>query len=191
MLRLDELVMFGDRILVDPDEKHAMSEGGLHIPPTVLKDNPNYYNMTGIVLKLGDGVMQHTFQCINCLALAPQDDGPCPGCHQPLGNKNCKLYQAGDERHDFDVQVGDRVLFNRFAGRQVELELPDVTGDLAGPTKLGQISQLRENFGWGKPSKRFLIMRESEVLGVVGGEHRITPGYQAPRWGKVTDGLTV
>jgi hypothetical protein len=79
--------MFGDRVLIDPDPKHEQSEGGLFIPPAVLKDNPNYYNMTGVVLQLGDGVMRHTFQCINCLALAPQDEGPCPGCHQPLGTR--------------------------------------------------------------------------------------------------------
>jgi co-chaperonin GroES (HSP10) len=116
--------MFGDRVLIDPDPKHEQSEGGLFIPPAVLKDNPNYYNMTGVVLQLGDGVMRHTFQCINCLALAPQDEGPCPGCHQPLGNKNTRLFEAGDGRYEFGVSVGERVLFNRFAGKQVEISAP-------------------------------------------------------------------
>lgn len=164
MVRLDQVEMFGDRILVDPDEKHDTSEGGLHIPPSVLRDNPNYYNMTGIVVRLGDGVMRHTFQCLNCNALSPQDEGSCPGCHQPLGNKNTRVFEASDERYAFDVQVGDRVLFNRFAGKQVELE---------------------------DAAKRFLIMRESEILGIVEGAHRIVPGYKAPKAGKVTDGLTL
>lgn len=191
MLRLDQLQMFGDRVLVDPDAKHVTSEGGLHIPQTVLADNPNYFNMTGIVLQLGDGVMRHTFQCLNCNSLAPQDEGPCPGCHQPLGNFNTRLFESSDARYEFGVAIGERVLFNRYAGKQVELELPDVTGDLTGPTALGQIPQLREQFGWKVPSKRFLIMRESEILGVVEGDHRIVPGYMAPKWGKVTEGLTV
>lgn len=182
MLRVDQLAMFGDRVLVDPDPKHEQSEGGLHIPETVLADNPNYYNMTGIVVRLGDGVMRHTFQCINCLALAPQEDGPCPGCHQPLGNKNTRLFEAGDERYAFGVEVGERVLFNRFAGKQVEL----VTAPPWRVMSLGIHDQSPP-----LPKHRFLIMRESEILGIVEGAHRILPGYQAPKWGKVKDGLTI
>jgi co-chaperonin GroES (HSP10) len=177
VLRLDQLQMFGDRVLIDPDPKHEQSEGGLFIPPAVLKDNPNYYNMTGVVVQLGDGVMRHTFQCINCLALAPQDEGPCPGCHQPLGNKNTRLFEAGDGRYEFGVTVGERVLFNRFAGKQVEID--------TGETRHVMLTHL------GPITKRMLIMRELEIMGVVEGEHRIVPGYQAPKWGRVSDGLTV
>jgi co-chaperonin GroES (HSP10) len=200
MLRLDQLQMFGDRVLIDPDPKHEQSEGGLFIPPAVLKDNPNYYNMTGVVVQLGDGVMRHTFQCINCLALAPQDEGPCPGCHQPLGNKNTRLFEAGDGRYEFGVSVGERVLFNRFAGKQVEIEQswdvfpgrPPSEADRATHEGPGEIVlSVNEYSHTEKRPKRMLIMREIEILGVVEGEHRIVPGYQAPKWGRVSDGLTV
>lgn len=190
MLRVDDLQMFGDRLLIDPDEKHAVSEGGLHIPPAVLKDNPNYYNMTGVVVRLGDGVMRHTFQCINCLVLAPQDEGPCPGCHQPLGNRNTRLFEAGDERYAFDVQVGDRVLFNRYAGKQVEIEIGAQSLSALHPAPTAPLVAHLQTLGVGDRSKRMLIMRESEVLGVVDGAHRIAPGYQAPKWNPVTEGLT-
>lgn len=180
MLRLDDLRMIGDRVLVDPDPKHETSQGGIVVPETVLAGNPNYYNMTGVVLQLGNGVMRHTFQCINCLALTPQDEGPCPGCHQPLGNKNTRLFEADTERYQFDVKVGDRVLFNRFAGKQVEINL-----DPANFAALMQSEHLLPQ------TKRMLIMHESEILGTVEGEHRIEPGYQAPKWGKVADGLTI
>jgi co-chaperonin GroES (HSP10) len=167
MLTVDQLDMFGDRILIDPDPKHEESEGGLVIPQTVLAGNPNYFNMTGVVLKLGDGIRRHEYECINCQVSTPMNDGPCPGCHQPLGNSNARVAETDLERHPFDVQVGERVMFGRFAGKQVELLTP--SGD----------------------TKRFLIMRESEVLGIVEGEHRITPGYKAPKWGRVSNGLTV
>lgn len=200
MLRVDDVRMFGDRVLVDPDEKHATSEGGLHIPQVVLADNPNYFTMTGIVLRLGDGAMHHTFQCRNCNALAPQDEGPCPGCHQPLGNHNARIFETG-ERTPFDVQVGDRVLFNRFAGKQVEIEIPqerhglgpafDDKGDALRPFTLGEVDGIRHLLHRACPkTTRMLIMHEPEILGVVEGDHRIVPGYMAPKWGKVTEGLT-
>lgn len=185
MLRVDQLTMIGDRVLIDPDAKHETSDGGLHIPETVLADNPNYYNMTGIVIRLGDGVMRHTFQCINCLALAPQDEGPCPGCHQPLGNKNTRLFEASDERYAFGVEVGQRVLFNRFAGKQVELLI--VSGRTFDYTS-GEVDPPPCEF---EIKEKFLIMREIEILGIVDGAHRILPGYEAPKWGRVQDGLTV
>jgi co-chaperonin GroES (HSP10) len=190
--------MFGDRVLIDPDPKHEQSEGGLFIPPAVLKDNPNYYNMTGVVLQLGDGVMRHTFQCINCLALAPQDEGPCPGCHQPLGNKNTRLFEAGDGRYEFGVSVGERVLFNRFAGKQIEIvpHLADVAGAaiqqaVASDDYSRSVREMVTEAMERPKTRRMLIMREIEILGVVEGEHRIVPGYQAPKWGRVSDGLTV
>jgi co-chaperonin GroES (HSP10) len=200
VLRLDQLQMFGDRVLIDPDPKHEQSEGGLFIPPAVLKDNPNYYNMTGVVVQLGDGVMRHTFQCINCLALAPQDEGPCPGCHQPLGNKNTRLFEAGDGRYEFGVSVGERVLFNRFAGKQVEIIEeytvipfhPPSAEEIERFYKAGEVTVSVSGEPYDeRKTKRMLIMREIEILGVVEGEHRIVPGYQAPKWGRVSDGLTV
>lgn len=187
MLHVDQLQMFGDRVLVDPDPKHEQSEGGLHIPQTVLADNPNYFNMTGIVVKLGDGVMRHTFQCLNCLTLTPDDEGPCPGCHQPLGNRNTRLFEASPDRYQFGVQVGERVLFNRFAGKQVELRTHHMCRqEYRDGTVLNLVTEWEPTL-----EKRFLIMRESEILGVVEGEHRIVPGYKAPKWGKVSDGLTI
>ena len=138
-----------DQIVVLPDPPVAQL-GVIVIPETVLADNPNYFNMTGTVVALGAGVRRHVFQCINCQALAPQDDGPCPGCHQPLGNFNARLFDADLERHPFDVQVGERVLFNRYAGKQITCE-DDRT--------------------------LYLVMREVDVLGVVTDAHQVLPGY--------------
>ena len=109
---------FGDRVLVRPDAVETVTPRGIVIPDAVLADNPNYYSVTGIVLRLGDGIRD--------------EDG---------------------ERRPFDVRVGDRVKFNRYAGTQIEVE--------------------RE----GQRPERLLMLREPLILAVVEGDHRLMPGY--------------
>ena len=159
MLSVDDLRLLGDRVLVDPDDRLTITEGGLHIPETVYRDNPNYFGMSGVVVKLGAGVATDWYQCVTCGQETQRDRGECPRCRLQLAGTNIRLSEHGDGRRRFAVAVGDRVVFNRFAGRQVEV---------AG--------------------KRHLIMREDEILGISDGDGRILPVYEDPRFGKVTDG---
>lgn len=153
----DQLRPTGDRILVRPDPREKFSAGGLEIPDSLLAENPNYFSMTGVVVRLGDGLRDDTYRCTSCQVEGPRPKmDRCPNCSALM-----VLHEAG-QPHAFDVQVGDRVLFNRFAGKQIDLDEPI----------------------------RHLMMRESEVLGIVDGDHRILPGYEAAKWGKVTDGTT-
>lgn len=178
---------FGDRILVRPDPRPEMA-GRLHIPEVVRADNPNYYGMTGTVLALGDGVREDVYRCQNrqCGLTSRRTVGErCPQCGATQA-----LEAADGTVHQFDLKVGDRVLFGRFAGKQVEVELPDVTGDLTGETVLAQIPQLRAAHGWNRPVAKMLIMREIEVLGVLTGNERVLPGYEPARWNKPSAGLT-
>ncbi len=69
------------------------------------------------------------------------------------------------------MQVGDRVLFNRFSGKQIECGVEDAT--------------------CGSCSDTLLIMREIEIMGVVTGDEKVLPGYEAPKWNKPTAGLTI
>lgn len=165
MLTIEHLRMVGDRILVDPDERLSVSEGGLHIPDTVLADNPNYFGMSGIVVKVGDGREDAWYQCVSCERIGREARGSCPRCHLQLAGTNIRLHSAAPGKLPFDVEVGQRVVFNRFAGKQVVIDQAD-----------------------GTATKRYLIMREWEVLGVTEGGSRITPVYEAPKYGKVTDG---
>lgn len=55
MLTLDEIHPTQDRVLVKPDPVPTVTPGGIHIPETVNADNPNYYTMTGTILKVGPG----------------------------------------------------------------------------------------------------------------------------------------
>ena len=170
MLTLDQVRPFGDRILVRPDAKHTLTESGLHIPEVVQADNPNYYNMHGIVVRLGDGVRD--------------EDGV-------LG--------------PYSVKVGDRVVFNRYAGKQIEIEDPVDLGDQArdainadGRNKIvsveafGQtvIQEAARAMREAPKTYRYLMMHEHEALLVVDGEHRIAPVYEAPKWNKPSEGLT-
>ena len=167
----DQLRPTGDRILVRPDPREKISAGGLEIPDSVLAENPNYFSMTGVVVRLGDGLRDDTYRCTSCQVEGPRTKmDRCPICSALM-----LLHEAGDH-HAFDVRVGERVLFNRFAGKQVECAEPD-------PLLLA--------FGvMESKSVRYLMMHESEVLGIVDGEHRILPGYEAAKWGKATDGTT-
>lgn len=57
---------------------------------------------------------------------------------------------AGEVEQPFAVAIGDRVLFNRYAGKQITCDDDRVT---------------------------YLVMRESEILGLVDGEaHQVLPG---------------
>lgn len=156
-MTIAELRPHGDRLLVRPDPKVATTEGGLTIPASVLADNPNYFSMTGTVVKLGDGVREDVYQCANhqCQYQCRRGLGErCPICGAVQ-----KLAYADSGHHAFDVAVGDRVVFNRFAGKQIEAEDQPV---------------------------KMLMMREIEVLGVLTGDERVLPGYQGKQWDKTT-----
>ena len=165
-MRLSEIRLFGDRVLVRPDVRDPLSDGGaIQIPDSVLSHNPNYYSMTGTVVRIGDGVAMHEWQCRHCGRIGPEHKGACPGlgCGWILQVPNLVLWASGPKR-PLSVHVGDRILYNRYSGKQL-----DVTGQRT----------------------RLLLMREHEVYGLVEGAHRIRPGYEAPKWGKPTEGLTI
>lgn len=164
-MTLDEIRPFGDRLLVRPDSKYPHTEGGLHIPGAVLADNPNYYTVSGEVVQVGDGYREDVYECLNhqCGYQSRRTVGEyCPVCKATQ-----RLAYADSGVHGFDVAVGDRVLFGRFAGRQIRVE-PSAAG----------------------PAETLLIMREVEVLGVLTTDARVTPGYEAARWHTPTKGLT-
>lgn len=56
MLTPNDLKPIRDQILIKPDPVPEASAGGIFIPETVRADNPNYYTMTGVVLKIGPGL---------------------------------------------------------------------------------------------------------------------------------------
>lgn len=162
-MTVDELRPFGDRILVRPDPRPEMA-GTIHIPETVRADNPNYYGMTGTVVKLGDGYREDVYEC--CNRQCRYESRRTVGERCPLCGATQFLAYADSGLHQFDLRVGDRVLFGRFAGKQVELE-----------------------DGTARPP-RVLLMREVEVWAVVTGDERVQPGYQAASWGQPTAGVT-
>lgn len=175
-MTIDEIRMIGDRILVRPDAKLETTDGGLFIPEVVLADNPNFFGMTGVVLKLGDGMREDVYRCNNAQCgheSRRQVNERCPLCGAT------QRLIAAEGRRPFDVAVGDRVLFNRFAGKQVE------AGDPEWDLFLASHHQPMRGV------EKLLIMREIEVLGVLTGEHRVLPGYEAAKWNKPTAGLTV
>jgi co-chaperonin GroES (HSP10) len=181
-MTLDEIKPFGDRILVRPDPKHGTSEGGIVIPETVNADNPNMFTMTGTVLKLGDGYREDVYECLNqqCRYQSRRTVGEyCPVCKATQA-----LAYADSGRHAFDVQVGDRVLFGRFAGREVEVT---ALVDAADPV------MIRDGM-WYTPQRTdkstMVLMREVEVLGILDHAADVRQVYEAPKMGKVTKGLT-
>lgn len=177
-MTIAELRPHGDRLLVRPDPKHETSEGGLVITEVVLADNPNYYTMSGVVLKLGDGVREDVYACVNhqCRYECRRTVGErCPICGAVQ-----KLVSADSGAHAFDVRVGDRIMFGRFAGKQIEVE-PDPAWDMfMASHRLPMLGHAR----------RVLMMREIEVLGVLTGDERVMPGYEPAKWNKPTAGLT-
>lgn len=158
-MTIDELRLIGDRVLVRPDAKEDRSEGGLVIPEVVLADNPNYYYVTGVVVKLGQGVRDDVYECANqqCRYQARRQAGErCPVCSAT------QRFMSSGDRRPFDVKIGDRVHFGRFAGKQIEVD----------------------------GGERLLVMREIEIRGVLDDAARVTPGYEPARWNKPTTGLT-
>lgn len=155
-----DLRLFGDRVLVRLEPRPTML-AGLHVPETVVRDNHNYFRMTGTVVAVGDGVREHDYECAHCgyqYRRAGESDGDCPICTYGLRGPNAILLKS-HELKPLTVQPGDRVLFNQFTGRQVELD-----------------------------GERHLIMREWEILAVLDPEHDVLPGYNMPTFGRVTDG---
>lgn len=139
MLTLDQITPVKDQVLVVPDPVKAISDGGIHIPETVRADNPNYYTMTGVVVKVGLGAFV---------------DG---------------------ERKPVAVQAGDRVVFGRYAGKQIEVHEAVFWPDAHDP-----ILAAIQNHDVLWRSKRVLMLREPEIIGKTDGEY-IEPGYQAAR----------
>jgi chaperonin GroES len=114
VLTLDQLHPTQDRVLIKPDPVPVITRGGIHIPETVNSGNPNYYTMTGTVVKVGPG------------AIDPED-----GARLPMA-----------------VAVGDRVVFGRYEGKQVECD-----------------------------RVIYLLMRAEKIMGLSAGE-TVQPGYQ-------------
>lgn len=185
-MTLDQIKPHGDRLLVRPDPKLAETEGGLVIPDTVLADNPNYYTMTGTVVKIGDGVREDVYQCVNhqCRMEARRMVGErCPKCGAVQ-----RLVSADGDVHAFDVQVGDRVLFGRFAGKQIEVE--EFKIDIMGGIMSNGIVEFGDVVRGVPCCARYLMLREVELLGVLTGDERVLPGYEPAQWNKPTKGLT-
>lgn len=70
-------------------------------------------------------------------------------------------HEESDRKRPIEAEIGERVLFNRYAGKQVEHE---------GVTHL--------------------LLREGDIKGIVTGVHQIRPGYQDAQWGGATSGAT-
>lgn len=196
-MTLEELKPFGDRIVVRPDAKIDTSEGGLYIPQVVLADNPNYYTMTGVVVRLGDGYREDVYQCQN--QQCGYESRRTVGEYCPVCKATQKLAYADSGVHAFDVKVGDRVLFGRFAGKQVEVEetwdvfpgRPPTDDERARHQGPGEIVLSVNAFSHSEKKRvKVLIMREVEVLGILDGDEQVKPGYQGAEWNKPSKGLT-
>lgn len=125
-----------DQVIILPDPP-VKAIGLIEIPDIVLSENPNYYTVTGRVVALGS----HSF------------DRAKKG-----------QYDFGEpvEVVPFDVAIGDRVLYNRYAGKQVTCD-DDRT--------------------------LYLILRECEILGVLTDDVAVQPGYQEATDRGVTEGV--
>lgn len=66
----------------------------------------------------------------------------------------------GEEEQPFDVQVGERVVFNRYAGKQITCEDDGV---------------------------RYLVMHEHEILGVADDGTDVKPVYMPPTDADITE----
>lgn len=116
-MTIEQITPIKDQVLVIPDPVKTITDGGIHIPETVRADNPNYYTMTGVVVKVGQGRIE---------------DG---------------------NRVPVQVKAGDRIVFGRYTGKQIEVE----------------------------GHQRVLMMREADVIGLAEAEY-VQPGYVAPKW---------
>lgn len=166
MLSIDGIRPFGDRILVRPDPQ-VETIGSIVVPQTVKADNPNYYTMTGTVIRLGDGFREDVYECQN--RQCGYQSRRTVGDYCPICKASQKLLYADSGLHAFDVAVGDRVVFGRFAGKQIEVD--------AGQP-------------WGVPTPKYLVIREVEIIGVLSGDEQVLPGYQGAKMGKASSGVT-
>ncbi len=191
-MTLNDLKPFGDRLIVRPDAKAQTTEGGLIIPDVVTADNPNYFTMTGVVLKLGDGIREDVYRCSN--KQCGYESRRTVGERCAICGATQTLIVAEDVR-PFDVVAGDRVLFNRFAGKQVEVEESVLVVPMHPPTdeeaaryyKPGEITLSVSGESWNEVRReKVLIIREVEVLGILDDDARVLPGYEAPAWAKIT-----
>ena len=224
-MTLLELRVLGDRVVVRPDPRPTMSDGGLiHLPETVTHGNegtldPNYISLTGVVVKLGDGLRWSTYACRHCgeevaVTHPPSSTEKCAGCTYLLSESNTRLIEVDEDVQPFEVAVGDRVMFGRFAGRQVEIQehwwfeqplidtgveymkgrtIKEHSGDFTVPwCRVGNEPFMDETQRLSKlRAMRVLIMRESEILGLVDDNTIIRQVYEEPTWNKPTKGLTV
>lgn len=117
-----------DKIIVRPDPMPEQI-GAIHVPENIAEENPNYLTMTGTVLAVG------------------------PGGHQVMHeHKETRRIVWEGAKTPMLVKEGDRVCYNRYAGRQ--LKHPETDEIL-------------------------LVMHESEVLAIVPpGVGVGLPGYQ-------------
>ena len=214
-MTLAELRVLGDRVVVRPDPRPTMSEGGLiHMPETVTHGNegtldPNYLSLTGVVVKLGDGLRWSTYACRHCgeevaVTHPPSSTEKCSGCTYLLSESNTRLIAVDEDVQPFEVQVGDRVMFGRFAGRQVDVnESVDVHSEAMDAINADGLNKITTHEEYGRAvlhvlakhinhvPERVLIMRESEILGLVDDNTIIRQVYEEPTWNKPTKGLTV
>jgi chaperonin GroES len=115
-----------DNIIVRPDPPPAMI-GAIHVPENVPDENPNYLTMTGTVLAIGPGGYSTMHE------------------HQETRQT---IWEG--HRTPMTVKVGERVCYNRYAGRQLKHD-----------------------------GEMLLVMHESEVMGIVPeGVGVGLPGYQ-------------
>lgn len=120
---------------IDPPKRFGL----IFAPETVLAENPNYFGMTGEVIALGPG-----------------------GYEEKDENKNTGEVLWGGRRKPFDVKVGDIVVFNRYAGKQVTCTDDGIL---------------------------YLVMREDEVLGIAPPAlaGTILPGYMEASYSDIKD----
>ena len=114
-----------DQVVILPDPAPSLFKGLIAMPETVLADNPNFYTVSGRIVAVGS----HSFE---------------------RAKKGQYDFGAPLEQREFDVAVGQRVLFNRFAGNQITCDDDRVM---------------------------YLILRECEILGILDAEHEVQPGY--------------
>lgn len=126
-----------DQVIILSDPPVTTYKGIIALPEAVIAENPNYYTVTGRVVAVGS----HSFE-----------------------RAKKGQYDFGDavEARAFDVVVGDRVLYNRYAGKQITCD-DDHT--------------------------LYLVLRECEIMGVVTDDVEVQPGYQDATDRGVTEGV--
>lgn len=87
-----------DNLIVRPDPPPTQI-GAIHVPETIPDENPNYLTMTGTVLAVGPGGFSTM--------------------HERKEDR-CVIWEG--HRTPMTVKVGERVCYNRYAGRQMKHE---------------------------------------------------------------------